>query len=415
MGGRLLRAIMAAKSNNHFKAGLFILISFAVALGIFFGITGSSVFNGPTRQYTVAFELTEDVGGLESGSEVRLGGLRIGTVDSVEIIDIAGKLMVKAVFDVPTKYKLMKDAGVAVQGGITGNVNLNITAIGTQGEAGPDDFLDGEPSGFAAVFDLANRVGDEAVLTMQEWRPRVTGILDDARPRVSGTLDQFKSTAVTADDTLKHIKSKIDPVYTKYEGVADNASGAMSNLRDVLGDTKGDIRETMANLAAVTKSAKEKVPTVMDKVAGTLDDFRVALDKTSGVLDEAKATATNAKDLSANIRSVMAANRSRLDEIIKSANLASQNLAAASSEIRRSPWRLLYKPSEGEVANQNLYDAARQFADASRKLQDSSQALRDILNDPNASEEDVKQIIQRLDVDFGDYKKVESALWERVK
>jgi DNA repair exonuclease SbcCD ATPase subunit len=153
----------------------------------------------------------------------------------------------------------------------------------------------------------------------------------------------------------------------------------------------------------------------MDRVAARLDEFRVALDKTSGVLDEVKATAANAKDLSGNIRSVIASNKSRLDEIIKSANLASQNLAAASSEIRRSPWRLLYKPSEGEVANQNLYDAARQFAEASRKLQDSSAALRDTLHDPNVKEEDVKLMLERLDIDFGDYKKVESALLERVK
>jgi methyl-accepting chemotaxis protein len=171
----------------------------------------------------------------------------------------------------------------------------------------------------------------------------------------------------------------------------------------------------MANLADTTGTIKEKIPGIMDRVAARLDEFRVALDKTSGLLDEVQATATNAKDLTGNIRSLLASNRSRLDEIIKSANLASQNLAAASSEIRRSPWRLLYKPSDSEVANLNLYDAARQFAEASRKLQDSSMALRDTLQDPEVNEESVKQLLRQLDIDFADYKKVESALLERVK
>lgn len=404
-----------AKSNNHFKAGLFIIISFAVAMGIFFGITSSTLLNGPTKRYSVVFDLNEDVSGLESGTDVRLGGTRVGSVDEVEVIDIAGKPVVKAVFEVPARYSLKKDATVTVQGAITGTSNLNITSFGTQGEASVDDLLDGKPSGLSAMLDLISSVGDEATATLKDWRPRVNGILDDTRPRVNTTLDQFKTTAATADETIKHLRSKIDPVYAKYEGVADNASGAMVNLRDVLGDTKGDIRETMANLAATTGSLKEKVPTVMDKVADTLDGFRVTLDKTSGTLDDVKLTVANAKDLSANVRSIVASNKSRLDEIIKSANLTSQNLAAASSEIRRSPWRLLYKPSEGEVANQNLYDAARQFAEASRKLQDSSQALRDTLQDPNAQEEDVKKILERLDVDFTDYQKVENALWERVK
>lgn len=405
-----------ARSNNHFKAGLFIIISFGIALGIFFGITSSTLFNGPRNQYTAIFDLTDDVGGLESGSPVRLGGINVGDVEDVEIIELEGKPVVKSVFNVPTRYKLKKDALVSVQAGLTGTVNLNITSLGTSDQvATASDYLDGAPSGFAAAFELANKVGGEAVQTLQAWRPRVNGILDDARPRVNTTLDQFKTTAVTADDTIKHVKSKIDPAYDKYAGVADNASGAMSNLRDVLGDTKGDIRETMANLAATTGSLKEKIPPIMDKVASSLDGLRVSLDKTSGVLDDVKATVANTKDLSANVRSLIASNKSRLDEVIKSANLASQNLAAASSEIRRSPWRLLYKPSEGEVANQNLYDAARQFAEASRKLQDSSEALRDTLQDPNVKEEDVKKLLERLDIDFDDYKKVENALLERVK
>ncbi len=403
------------KSNNHIKAGLFIIISFGVALAIFFGITGSSFFNGPTRRNTVVFDLNEDVGGLESGTEVRIGGVKVGTVKYVEIIDVDGHPQVKALFSVPSKYKLKKDAIVTAQGGVTGSVNLNIEYLGVGADATPDDALDGQAFGIAAVLGKANQVGDEAVQTLQAWRPRVNGILEDVRPRANATLDQFKTTAVTADDTIKHLKSKIDPAYDKYAGVADNAKGAMANLNDVLGDTKGDIRETMANLASTTGSLKEKIPTVMDKVTGTLDGFRATLDKTATILDDVKTTASNTKDLTANIRSVIQGNRSRLDEIIKSANLASQNLAAASSEIRRSPWRLLYKPSEGEVANQNLYDAARQFADASGKLQDSSQALRDLLNDPNTKDEDVKKVLERLDVDFDNYRKVESTLWDRVK
>lgn len=403
------------KSNNHFKAGLFIIISFAVALGIFFGITSSTLFNGPTKTYTVVFDLDEDVSGLTDGTEVRLGGTRIGEVDDVEVTELDGKSVVKATLSVPSRYKVAKDAIVAVQGAITGTVNLNFTSLGKGELAGPNDLLDGKPSGLSVVFDMITELGGDAQLTLSDLRPRINGILDDARPRVNGTLDQFKATAVTADETIKHIKSKIDPGYEKYEGVANNASGAMGNLRDVLGDTKTDIRSTMANLASATGTIKEKLPAVMDKVANTLDGFRGTLDKTAAVLEEVKATATNAKDLTGNIRSLLAGNRSRLDEIIKSANLASQNLAAASGEIRRSPWRLLYKPSDNEANNQNLYDAARQFAEASRKLQDSSQALRDTLQDPGAKDEDVKKILERLEVDFTDYKKVESALWERVK
>jgi phospholipid/cholesterol/gamma-HCH transport system substrate-binding protein len=403
------------RSSNPFKAGLFIVVSFAIAMTIFFGVTGSELFSGPRQTYAVVFDLTEDVGGLNKGSDVRIGGLKVGAVKSIDVVDVDGKSMVQATFTVPTKYVIKSDAIITVQAGLTGTVNLNITDLGTGTVATMNDRLDGQPGALAIAIDSLGGVGDELTSTLQQWRPRVTGVLDDVRPRMSKTLDQLHTTAVSANDTILHIKSKIDPGYEKYAGVADNAKGAMANLNDILGDTKGDFRQTMANLSAMTGSLKERIPVILDKVADSLDDVRGSLAKISRVLDETRATIVNAKDVTASIRSLVNGNRSRLDEIIKSANLTSANIAAASSEIRHAPWRLLYKPSENEVANQNLYDATRQFAEASRKLQDSAQALRDSINDPDADQEKVQMLLDKLTSDFEGYQKVEKALWERVK
>ena len=43
-------------------------------------------------------------------------------------------------------------------------------------------------------------------------------------------------------------------------------------------------------------------------------------------------------------REVVSGNRSKLDQMIASLKTTGDNLKAASSEIRRSPWRLPYKP-----------------------------------------------------------------------
>lgn len=407
---------MAKSNHNQFKAGLFIVGSFSVAAAIFFGITGSSLLSGPTHDYTALFDLHEDVSGLTLGSEVRIGGFKVGTVQKVDIVvDDKGLPHTLVTFRTPARYTLKQDAIVAIQASLTGAVNLNVASLGTGPAADSKYPLDGRPDALSSAIASVGNVGPEITDTLEAWRPRVTGILDDVRPRTNAAIDQVRTTAVTADETIKQLRSKIEPGYEKYAGVADATKGAMAGLDAILGDTKGDIRKTMANLADMTGALKTRVPTVMDKVADNLDAFRAQMTKIGTILDDTKAIAANTADFTGGARTVLNNNRARIDEIVKSASFAAANLAAASSEIRHAPWRLLYKPSDGEVANQNLYDAARQFAEASRKMQDSAEALKASAADPKADAASVQAMIDKLDIDFANYKKVEATLWDRVK
>ena len=103
------------------------------------------------------------------------------------------------------------------------------------------------------------------------------------------------------------------------------------------------------------------------------------------------------------------------DAIIASVKTAGDNLKMATAEIRRSPWRLLYKPGAGEMANLNLYDSARQFAEGANDLNDASQALRDALNSKTADAQEVQRLVNRLEKSFGQFREVESKLWTNVK
>ena len=51
-----------------------------------------------------------------------------------------------------------------------------------------------------------------------------------AQPRANAALDQIKTTATTANETIALVKSKIEPGYEKYAGVADSTRGAMKRL-----------------------------------------------------------------------------------------------------------------------------------------------------------------------------------------
>jgi hypothetical protein len=76
---------------------------------------------------------------------------------------------------------------------------------------------------------------------------------------------------------------------------------------------------------------------------------------------------------------------------------------------------LLYKPRPGEVANLNLFDAARDFAEGANDMSDAATALRDALKDPKADPEMIQKLITQLDSNFSRFQKVEDELWKRVK
>ena len=233
--------------------------------------------------------------------------------------------------------------------------------------------------------------------------------------KFADTVAAFKKTADEATGTIAQVRGKVDPAYEKYAVIADRAGETMTHARDLLGEGKGDLKATFANLNAATGTAKAKLPETFEKANALLTKIQTSMDKVQGALDDVKATVANAKDLSAGARSVIVGNRSRLDAIVASIKTTGDNLKAASSEIRRSPWRLLYKPGPGEVANLNLYDSARQFAEGASGLSDAASALRDALKDPNVDQQKVQQLVEQLDKSFTNFNQVETQLWKGVR
>lgn len=409
--------------RNELKAGLFIVISFVLAIAIFFSITGSSWFVGQTKTYAVVFDLVEDIGGLKPGSGVRIGGLNVGKVTQVEIVQSESETRTRALFTLPVEYQLKDGAQIALQSGLIGTqVNLNITSLGTGSPLKENDVVNGSPSPLALAIRGLGQASDEIVPMVRDIRhvtvPKVNTAIDNASTAfvtANETAARFKITADQATELVNHVRSKIDPAFARYDLMADNAAGAAANFRDIFGDSKKDFRETMANVNAITTNMKDKLPGIADKVSATLDSFKSTLDNTGTLLVKVQRIADNAESATAALRSILVGNRTRIDDIIKSVAITSTNLENASAEIRRSPWRLLYKPKPNEVANQNLYDTARQFADGSRKLQDAAATLHDTLNDPSAPPEQIQNLIDELDASFADYKQVEEKLWDEVK
>jgi ABC-type transporter Mla subunit MlaD len=399
--------------RNALKAGTFIVVAAILALGVTVAIKDfGRGFAEPTHERSVRFKLSDDIGGLRVGDEVRVGGYRVGSVNSIEAVGINGdgkqEPALVITFNMPAKYVLRESAAVAVQTSLTGAAVLNVTDFGKGNVVADGVAVTGQPDPKSVLFNGLGEVTPRLQATVAKLQTETV-------PKVNDTVDAIGKAANTATETIAHARSKIDPGFDKYAAVTEPAGQAMAEVRDLIGDSKPDFRGTLANLNAATGTVKEKIPETMSRLNGVLAKIDDSVEKLQAALDDVKTTVANTKDVSASARAVLVGNRSRIDSVVASLKTTGDNLKAASSEIRRSPWRLLYKPAKGEMGNLNLYDAARQFAEGANDMNDAATALRDALGAKDIDEKQLQALVERLDKSFASFQTVEATLWERVK
>ncbi|MEA2736666.1 MAG: phospholipid/cholesterol/gamma-HCH transport system substrate-binding protein [Humisphaera sp.] len=397
---------MATNDRNAFKAGLFIVISLVLILCVIVGIKGLGRLIEPQQVRTATFTLADDIGGLRVGDDVRVGGLKVGIVRSLSIArqteaGVGQQPHILVTFHIPERIILREGARIGVQNTVTGTSWLNFDHLGAGGPLAENAPLVGSPGTMTQLLR-----------TVQQLAPELKQIAIDIR---TVTLPKVNSTADNASGLLADARGDLKPAIERYNAVTTRLTEALTHLRDILGDGKTDIRTTIANLKDTTGTLKETLPPVMNKLDSALAKVNTSLDTAQVALKDLTHTMENARHVSSDVRSILTRNKSRIDELAQSAKEAGDNLKFATAEIRRSPWRLLYKPRPGEVANLNLFDAARDFAEGANDMSDAATALRDALKDPKADPEMIQKLVNELDKSFGNFSTVEDALWKRVR
>jgi ABC-type transporter Mla subunit MlaD len=286
----------------------------------------------------------------------------------------------------PAEYPLHEDAVVGIQTTVTGTACVNISDLGSGKPAPPELALVGKPAALSAL--LAS----------------LGGASDDIKPIVSDVRVAVADARVAIADA----KQQVGPALAEYRG-------AGAHLKDMLGDSKTDFRGTMANLNSATGTVKDKLPATMDAAKDFIARLDETVKNTKGTLEDIQKTVANFRDVSQSARELVGGNKGKLNTMVTSLKNTGVNLEAASTEVRHSPWRLLYKPGKGEMANLNLYDSARQFAEGAGSLNDAALALRDALDNKEVKPEEVKALLHKLDDSFANFKQVEDKLWAQVQ
>ena len=401
-----------AKQRNALRAGIFMILSLGLIVFVIVAISGAARFTQSFHTYSVAFSLQDDLGGLRPGDDVRIGGVKVGSIRDIRIDRDRSAVVV--LIDVPAKFPLAKDAGIRVQHGLTGSSSINIDSFGTGSPLAADDFLAGQPDQVTGlVHELAAMKPD--VIQILGNLKIASGKLNVDLDKLAATSDSLTASGFEMTSTVQGLRVRVPEIIDRYQSVVDAAERMLDEVRQFVGPSSGDFHQTLANLNHVSGDLRGRLPEVLDRLQTVLGKAGVVVDRAANAMQDIQAAAANLHSATGALQSILADNRSRLNGILVSLKTTSDNLKDASVEIRHSPWRLLYQPKPDEVANLNIYDSVRQFAEGADSLDDAAASLRDALKDPNADPEQVKRLMLHLNDSFAQFQQVQDKLWKEIK
>ena len=255
----------------------------------------------------------------------------------------------------------------------------------------------------------AQKFNDTMNIMRSEWSTNISDMIDDTKTHYPDWLNRIDN----ATSNIERTTSRGPEITASFEQRIDEFAKLVAETRAVIQENREGVRaavantqEASANIAATTKDAQAFV----DRLNGELADKAIAL------LDEARAAVGEARSALAQADDLMLEQRPVIRRTMANARLASDQLRDLAAEVRRSPWRLVYRPNDRELENELLYDAARLFAGAVGDLQFTSEALQTVLgaSPDTVNAQQVASLVEALDAAFERYHDAENALLDQL-
>ena len=350
------------KRQNNVKAGIFVLASIIIGLVVISVLTNAwgRIFS-TTSTYHAVFKISEGVGSLSSGSQVKLGGVLVGSVSSVKPRVESGNPVseIDVLFKFDKQFALYDNASIHARAGLLGTVGwLAISDVGDGNKAtqktklvGTTETMVSQLLGTDAEFNITKSL--DSLRKLSEALVNDGGALNlllgsnDALA-IKEAIDSANSSLASLDSIMK----TTGLAFPEWE----------ASITTILTDSKGipsQINETIEQIRLV----------VSDVQANVLPNLNMSMKSLSNTMDSlesmSKTYQSNSPEWAAKITKIVS-NVSRISERAK----------AAIDDISASPWRLLYRPTDREIAYEQLNAASWQLLTALSDLRDSVEALQ---------------------------------------
>lgn len=398
---------MARKRRNELATGMFVILALTTLVGVIVWMGGGEIFR-PTKQKVVFF-LAEIAGsaGLETGNFVQIGDDQIGRIADIRFEPLSGRTLYTAEID-RDDFEVHSDGNAIVVAGLIGGARLVITHRGSDSapladDENPIELFGGINQTMADLASAAKKVNEIAGSILNEFDANQANAI---LPKVRKVIGSLESAAAKAAQIAANIQ---------FETTQGEEKAAM-----------GKIHRSIDHINKITADAQPKISDTLSAARDTIQQIRkYAKDDIAEILTTLRQSNTEllkiTKDfstVSAHAKEIIVLHRDNIDEIIDNMAQVSANLKAASKEIRRNPWRLIYKPDGRELHSQNIYDAARAFSNGAEQL-DQAIAKMTLLSKASikgipSDDPMLLKVRKQLEEAFGKFTKAEQALWKEL-
>lgn len=395
--------------RNNLLAGSLVVVSIAMAIAVVILLGGFLEVVGK-HDYRVRFTITDGVTGLEQGSRVMLGGRTVGVVKGLrfDINDKGYAESLEVAISIDRRIRLREGAVALLISpllGGSGQINFRTPGEASKRELTKDDIIDGRIAPPTLLADAGYGGEQKAqvqniIKNVSNASDKIDKLMDDAQALVADARAKWPNWSDRADSIMKNVDETAarGPALTKSaEERLEQFRKAVETVQAYMDENRTDIRQSIVNAREIL----EKGNKFADRLNGQLAE------KTAQFLDDAKAAFAEAREAVNKIELLSDEQLPNIRRMMANFRLASDQLAATLAEVRRSPWRLLYRPDKREQDFELLYDSARSYAAAVSDLRAASETIQSLSAGGVSAPDRMQKLITDLDAAFERYKQTE--------
>ena len=290
--------------KEEIKAGIIIVASFLMLTALVILIGGSNLF----EKFDVYYVRVMNTSGLETGAQVKLGGVRVGRVLKVKEPAGPGEPVVLEIGIKKGTPLYRGTRALITQLGFVGDLYLLLAIDKTTGEK----------------IQVGEVIPSEAAVEFALIMSKLEGLTGSVEGLIKDVDKLFSKKNIDGIENLVENTNKaIVATSANVEKVANGLRNTTVKLELVLNEVEGLVKDTRGDIAQLIRKAREDIEKAGDMIA--------SIEKTSKSVDSAVTMESQ-----------------NLDGLINAMTKTTVELQEVLQELKTKPWSVLYKENKGE-------------------------------------------------------------------
>lgn len=319
-----------AQKDEQIKVGALVVVAVVLFLTALVFVGGVNLFRKRRVTFTSHFRFA---GGLEPGSFVRFGGLKVGTVRSAEI-DPQDTTLVRVTLRVNEGTPIRR------------NSQARISTLGFLGE----NYLEISPgTRDADRLPPGSEIPSLEIVQLADVFNNVNNVTLNANKLINDLDEKVLVIANNANQLITNVNAVVGPENRAH------FDAALANVDGMLAETRPRLKTTLASI----DTASAKIGPTVDSAHVTIENANQLITNANGMIQEdrqalhdalvrLKSTLDDARLLMGHLDDTLTVNRPNIDEMLENFRVSSQNVKQFTDTIKQRPFSLIRVKAQKE-------------------------------------------------------------------